>query len=354
MSRRSSQELPIHEQNPLLAEAVAARDANAWLAFYCGTVVVSLLVYGLLQERLMSMGYGEEPNQEYFTMSTAAVFMNRLAASIFAYFLYRASSESKDSDTPLHHFAAVSILNIAATTCQYQALQFVAFPLQALAKSCKMIPAMSWTALIRGKKYTAEYWLIAFVVTGGCVAFIVGGEINSMKHRNIGTKLEYLGIILLVLFLAADGLTSVFEEKIMRDHSARTDSEPNRHEVMLKVNVISCIFSFIWLASSGEGRAFIGFASAHPWVLKDIAIVGTCSVISQWAIFAVIAHSSAVTLAATMNVRQIFGMVLSIVVFGHPITHLQAAALVLVSYALCHKIYRDFKGKERRGSQHSH
>lgn len=350
MRRPSSQQLPINEADPLLVES--AQHATAWLTFYCATVILSLLVYGLLQERLMSMGYGEEPDTAYFQMSTAVVFMNRLAASVFAYCLYRSSGEHAQSKTPLHHFGAVSILNIVATSCQYQALQFVAFPLQALAKSCKMIPAMIWTALIRGKKYSAEYWLIAFVVTGGCVAFIVGGDITSMKHRNmnIGMRLEYLGIILLVCFLAADGLTSVFEEKIMRDHSARTDSEPNRHEVMLKVNVISCIISFAWLSMSGEGRAFIVFAQAHPWVLKDIAIVATCSVISQWAIFAVIANSSAVTLAATMNVRQLVGMVLSIVVFGHPITHLQAAALLVVSYAICHKIYRDLKGKERRGS----
>jgi adenosine 3'-phospho 5'-phosphosulfate transporter B2 len=322
------------------------------LFMYCSVVVVSLLIYGLLQERLMSLGYGEGDDLEYFKMSTAVVFCNRIACFIFAFCLYRSSlsdGEQQQGGTPFHQFGWVSLLNITATSCQYQALIFVSFPLQALAKSCKMIPVMCWGAVVRQKKYTAEYWLIACVVTGGCVAFIVGGDTRSRKHRELGSSgMEFVGILLLAVFLACDGLTSVVEEKIMADHAAKTQAEPNRHEVMMKVSGISCLFSVIWLAASGEGRSFLTFAQAHPMVLRDIAGVTVCSVFSQWAIFAVIAHSSALTLAATMNVRQITGLFLSVAVFQHPLTHYQCYGLVLACGGIVYKIWRDHSIKKDR------
>ena len=40
-------------------------------------------------------------------------------------------------------YAAVSISNVAATTCQYEALKFVSFPVQMLGKSSKMVQAQT-------------------------------------------------------------------------------------------------------------------------------------------------------------------------------------------------------------------
>ncbi len=53
---------------------------------------------------------------------------------------------------PAYAYAAVSLSNVVATTCQYEALKYVTFPLQTLGKTAKMIPVMLWGSLIGGKR----------------------------------------------------------------------------------------------------------------------------------------------------------------------------------------------------------
>ena len=53
---------------------------------------------------------------------------------------------------PSYAYAAVSLSNVVATTCQYEALKYVTFPLQTLGKTAKMIPVMVWGSLIGGKR----------------------------------------------------------------------------------------------------------------------------------------------------------------------------------------------------------
>lgn len=56
---------------------------------------------------------------------------------------------------PLYKYAAVSLSNVVATTCQYEALKYVTFPLQTLGKCAKMLPVMLWGGLIMGKRHAA-------------------------------------------------------------------------------------------------------------------------------------------------------------------------------------------------------
>jgi adenosine 3'-phospho 5'-phosphosulfate transporter B2 len=56
-----------------------------------------------------------------------------------------------------------------------QALKFVSFPVQTLAKCAKMIPVMLWGTVILRKKYGFHDYLVALVVTAGCTIFFLTG-----------------------------------------------------------------------------------------------------------------------------------------------------------------------------------
>ena len=53
---------------------------------------------------------------------------------------------------PTYGYAAVSLSNVVATTCQYEALKYVTFPLQTLGKCAKMLPVMLWGSVILRKR----------------------------------------------------------------------------------------------------------------------------------------------------------------------------------------------------------
>ena len=65
------------------------------------------------------------------------------------------TEESIAPVAPSYTYAAVSLSNVVATTCQYEALKYVTFPLQTLGKTAKMIPVMLWGSIIGGKRCVA-------------------------------------------------------------------------------------------------------------------------------------------------------------------------------------------------------
>jgi adenosine 3'-phospho 5'-phosphosulfate transporter B2 len=53
----------------------------------------------------------------------------------------------------VYSYAAISLSNVVATWCQYEALKYVSFPTQTLGKCGKMIPVMIMGAILSGKRY---------------------------------------------------------------------------------------------------------------------------------------------------------------------------------------------------------
>ena len=80
---------------------------------------------------------------------------------------------------PIWTYFAVSISNVVATTCQYEALKYVSFPVQTLGKCAKMLPVMIWGIFILRKRYGVKDFLIALSVTAGCTIFLLTGEVKS-------------------------------------------------------------------------------------------------------------------------------------------------------------------------------
>merc|ERR1719329_445437 len=130
--------------------------------------------YGVIQERVMSVPYGGE----LFKVSIFLVLCNRIFAVMFATTMCAVNQESQVNKAPLWKYFAISLSNVAATTCQYEALKWVAFPVQMLGKSFKMLPVMCWGMVISGKTYKGTDWLVAVAVTWGVTQFLLTGSIG--------------------------------------------------------------------------------------------------------------------------------------------------------------------------------
>merc|ERR1719310_1173626 len=205
----------------------------------CGVgIIIMLGFYGVIQERVMSVPYGGD----LFKASVFLVLCNRIFAVLFASTMCAVNQESPVNKAPLWKYFAISLSNVAATTCQYEALKWVSFPVQMLGKSFKMMPVMVWGILISQKSYKLNDWLIAAAVTGGVTEFLMTGEISS-KHAAQGDSVY--GLALLAGFLVFDGFTSTFQEKLFKEHTT------TKYNQMFYVNLFSSITSVLTLLLSG-------------------------------------------------------------------------------------------------------
>jgi len=290
-----------------------------------------LVCYGILQERIMSQPYGHGKHAVLFTDSVFLVFMNRAVAVAFAIGMALFRGESLINGAPLWKYLAISFSNVYASTCQYEALKYVSFPVQMLGKSFKMMPVMLWGMAVSGKRFSVTDWMIAFSVTGGVVEFLMTGPISSSSDQGSSSY----GLALLGGFLALDGFTSTFQEKLFKEHTT------TKYNQMLYINLGSCVISSSTLVLSGRLSDALAFTSAHPAFVKDAMELSASAVAGQWFIYSQVKEFGALVFAATMNVRQVVSILISYAKYGHSITALQIVGLCVIFGAL---FYKSFSG----------
>jgi adenosine 3'-phospho 5'-phosphosulfate transporter B2 len=300
-----------------------------WCCFYASGVIGTLLVYGVLQERLMTMPYGGE----LFKVSTYLVFCNRVVNCAYASAMIAINQEDVGNKAPLWKYMVISLSNVAATTCQYEALKYVSFPVQMLGKSFKMMPVMIWGIIISGKSYGRLDWGIAACVTFGVTEFLMTGNISAPVDQ--GNSM--FGLLLLVAFLACDGLTSTMQEKLFKEHKT------TKFNQMLYVNACSAGTSLTALLASGNLSSCIAFTFAHAEFARDVMVLSASAAASQYFIYAQVLEFGALVFAATMNVRQVVSIIVSCIQYHHVITWLQMCGLFLVFAALFGKSYLGLK-----------
>eukprot|EP00878_Enallax_costatus_P003113 GHUV01003312.1.p1 GENE.GHUV01003312.1~~GHUV01003312.1.p1 ORF type:complete len:397 (+),score=73.20 GHUV01003312.1:156-1346(+) len=298
------------------------------LVFCVVGVVGSLLVYGVLQERIMTIPYGEGDKAEVFKYSLFLVFCNRtVAATIAAITLViKGKTEELKPVAPILSYASVSLSNVVATTCQYEALKHVTFAVQTLGKCAKMFPVMIWGYFILKKRYTLRDVMLAVCITGGCFIFFMTGPTVSRVATDKNSSL--FGILLMVGYLSADGYTSTFQQKMFKGYQMTSYNQ------VLYVSLCSICLSSFGLVTSGQLGSTLSFISRHPDALSAMILLSCASSCGSLFISYTIKTFGALVFAIIMTTRQFLSILLSSLFFGSPLTGGQWAGTGVVVAAL--------------------
>lgn len=319
---------------PLSAPKAAGSLFSEHFRDSAGIVVVTLalLVYGVLQERIMTVGFGPE-RAELFEFSIFLVLCNRLCTSIMA-FIYVALTEPNISPAaPIRSYAAVSFTNVVATSCQYEALKYVSFAVQTLAKSAKAMPVMLWGTVYSGKRYRAVDYVHACVITLGCTLFILAGDTSSRVVKEKDDWVYHaVGAALMLCYLAVDALTSTWQDNMFRQYNMGICDQ------VLYTTIFSTGLSFTAAVASGQLVPSIVFVVRHPEATWWILALSVASAVVQLVISFTIKRFGAVVFATIMTTRQFFSVLMSCLVFQTPLASGQWAGVAIVFLALYYKV----------------
>ncbi|KAE9587927.1 hypothetical protein Lal_00003238 [Lupinus albus] len=309
----------------------SSTPSKLWKATFAVTgIMVTLVTYGLLQEKIIRVPYGAE--KEYFKYSLFLVFCNRITTSAVSAGFLLASRKAINPVAPIYKYCLVSITNILTTTCQYEALKYVSFPVQTLAKCAKMIPVMVWGTLIMQKKYHAPDYLLAFLVTLGCSVFILY-PVSDINPYSRGRENTVWGVLLMTGYLGFDGFTSTFQDKLFKGYDMEI------HNQIFYTTLCSCILSLTGLIVQGHLLPAVEFVYRHRDCFFDIALLSTVATASQFFISYTIRTFGALTFATIMTTRQLVSIMLSCVWFSHPLSLEQWIGAVIVFGSLYAKSF---------------
>eukprot|EP00656_Telonema_subtile_P000853 TRINITY_DN10406_c0_g1_i1.p1 TRINITY_DN10406_c0_g1~~TRINITY_DN10406_c0_g1_i1.p1 ORF type:complete len:372 (-),score=76.78 TRINITY_DN10406_c0_g1_i1:190-1305(-) len=310
---------------------------------------VSYLTWGYLQEKVMTKQYRDG---EKFPSAMFCVLANRLFAIVTAFILVLATSGNPNfsSGRKLLAFAPPAISNTLSSFGQYQALRYVAFPLQTITKSTKVIPVMLMGKYLNGRTYkTIEYCEAALISVGVAIFAFERKSISlsdGMADLNISNE-QLLGALMLVVYVVSDSFTSQYQSRIYKQNP-----EVSQFEMMLYVNVWAAALSMVSLVMSGQMSLVVAFLAKNPEALWDNMLIGVTSATGQCFIFYTIKTFGPVTFTIIMTTRQMFSIVISMVMFGHPLMFKAFAGACLVFATLFNRSYRSWK-KAQQDKQES-
>ncbi|KAL6074710.1 Adenosine 3'-phospho 5'-phosphosulfate transporter 1 [Balamuthia mandrillaris] len=318
-------------------------NANLRLIFCVAGLFGSFLLYGVAQERIMTQPYGEDPEtgkELMFTSSAFLVFINRIVCVVAAAGILLYKGEKLNNQAPLTNYFAISMSNVLATYCQYEALKSISFPTQTLGKCGKIIPVMITGTFLLKKKYGASDYLEALGITTGCMIFLLTGDISGGNDK---TDTPW-GLFLMAGYLFSDSFTSVIQEKLFKDFSVSTWSQ------MLWDNICSAVISMIALLLSGTFFSAFQFAMTYPQLMFDALLLSFFAFTGKAAIYYTIKEFGSLIFSIVMTTRQFASMVLSSLIFLHPLTMYQWLGALIVFGIIYYKTVN----KKRGGHGHGH
>ncbi|XP_033217621.1 adenosine 3'-phospho 5'-phosphosulfate transporter 1 [Belonocnema kinseyi] len=300
------------------------------LLLYCFFgLQISYLTWGYLQEKIMTQEYTDnDGNKSHFRDSQFLVFVNRILAFLMSGF-YLMAQRHPSHTTPLYKYAFCSLSNVLSSWCQYEALKFVSFPTQVLAKASKIIPVMIMGKFISRNSYEYYEYVTAVIISIGMTMFMLGSSTNS-KNDEVTT---FSGVLLLAGYMVLDSFTSNWQNSLFTEYGMTSV------QMMCAVNMFSCLLTATSLVQQSTFAYSLTFMAKHPRFVMDCLLISICSASGQLYIFYTISKFGAVTFVIIMTIRQSLAILLSCVIYQHPISTLGVLGIILVFLSVFLRIY---------------
>jgi UDP-galactose transporter B1 len=318
---------------------------GTWVHFvvFAGGILLSYSTYAYLQEGLREA----QEDGTKFTHTTLSLVMQCYVAALLAGILDLLVSATSPQDTGkaaeaeaakesmltyagLSAVSEVSFSYLAAMFCSNEALAYVPYPMQVLAKSCKMIPVMIGERLVQNKHHPLYKWVCVAVMAAGVALFQMsriragkGGK--APPHGDMDeTTASVIGGLLLLGSLALDGYTGPRQKTIAVRFKSTTLG------FMALQNAVAGTMALGALAVSGSLWSGIAYVVEHPALWDDLLIFALASAVGQTFIFGLLFYFDSLLLTTVTTTRKFLSILLSVALNGHPMSGLQWFSVVMV------------------------
>ncbi|KAL3267810.1 hypothetical protein HHI36_006942 [Cryptolaemus montrouzieri] len=324
-------------------EAIPIRKKTYWrraflLVFYFIGLQVSYLTWGIVQEKVMTQVYeSKEGKVEYFGDSQFLVFVNRfLAFSISGVILLYKKEERHNC--PLYKYIFCSFSNIMSSWCQYEALKYLSFPHQVLAKAAKTVPVMLMGKLVSKTQYKYYEYITSITLSIGMIFFMV--DIGNDKAKTSITTIS--GALLLIIYIAFDSFTSNWQSALFKKYSI------SPIQMMCFVNLFSFILTGTSLVQQTSFYSSLSFLLKYPTFSFDCVILSICSAFGQLFIFSTISEFGPLVFVIISTIRQCLSVLVSCVLYNHELHALGVFGLSFVFWSVFLRIYYSYKKEQKR------
>lgn len=300
-------------------------------------LIVIYSLYGVLQEKIMKGTYGAQ--DEHFTSSSLLILANRIfSVSVGFTILFYKSRQSPEAGTfvarcrpahPYFAYASVAVFNFLSTTCQYQALRYVTYTTQSLAKTSKMIPVLVVGALVYKQQHKQKDWVAGGVILLGCATYLFSTPPAPSHHAVDAATTDQpwfgaaVGALLLCGYLFFDGLVSTTQERVFGKNPTSSDPFGPDSPVldqMIWTNIFAGLIALLTALATIGTESFwtnLGLLLTSAKLMWDVCVFSAASALGLIILLNTIASFGALTSSLIMTIRQFLSILINAGVFGN-------------------------------------
>lgn len=321
------------------------RKSAIRLLFCVAGLQGSYVVWGVLQERIMTKSYSKVlPDgtsvEVKFKNSQFLVFTNRFLAMLCAG-VYVLVTRQPRHKAPIYKYSYSSISNIISSWCQYEALKYISFPTQVLCKASKVIPVMLMGKLVSKKTYPYYEYVTAVMLSVGVSLFLL----SAGSSKKTATETTVSGAIILLGYMFFDSFTSNWQSELFKSYKMSSV------QMMLGANFFSSILTFWSLLQRGSLFSSLSFAYNSPAFAYHACLLSFCSATGQLFIFYTIQCFGPVIFTMIMTTRMMISIIISCILYHHPISAQAGFGIIVVFTALFLRVYARYRTRNSNVSK---
>ncbi|CAB4264580.1 unnamed protein product [Prunus armeniaca] len=309
---------------------------------FCVVGIWTAYIYqGVLQETLSTKRFGPDGNRfEHLAFLNLA---QNVVCLIWSYIMIKLWNSRNAGGAPLWAYWSAGITNTIGPAMGIEALKYISYPAQVLAKSSKMIPVMLMGTLVYKQRYSFPEYVCTLLVAGGVSIFALlktsSKTISKLAHPNAP-----LGYGLCFLNLAFDGFTNATQDSIKARYP-----KTSAWEIMLGMNLWGTIYNMVYMFGWPWGSGFeaVQFCKRHPEAAWDILLFCLCGAVGQNFIFLTISRFGSLANTTITTTRKFVSIVVSSLLSGNPLSTRQWGSVVMVFSGLSYNTYLKWRKLQR-------
>ncbi|XP_057530649.1 UDP-galactose/UDP-glucose transporter 3-like [Amaranthus tricolor] len=312
------------------------------LSFCVAGIWVAYISQGVLQENLSTKRFGEDKKRfEHLAFLNLAQNVVCLIWSLIMINVW--SRGNKGGGAPWWSYWSAGITNTIGPAMGIQALKYISYPAQVLAKSSKMIPVMLMGTLVYGIRYSFSEYLCTLLVAGGVSIFALS-KTSAKTINKLASPNAPLGYGLCFLNLAFDGFTNATQDSITARYP-----KTSAWNIMLGMNLWGTIYNLVYMFGwpQASGYEAIRFCQQHPEAGWDILFYCLCGAVGQNFIFLTISRFGSLTNTTITTTRKFVSIVISSLLSGNPLSTIQWSSVIMVFSGLSYQIYLKWQKLQR-------
>ncbi|KAK8939689.1 UDP-galactose/UDP-glucose transporter 3 [Platanthera guangdongensis] len=315
------------------------------LCFCVAGIWASYIYQGVLQETISTKRFG--PNGNRFEHLAFLNLAQNVVCFVWSLMMIKIFVRRSTDGAPLWRYWSASITNTIGPAMGIEALKYISYPAQVLAKSSKMIPVMLMGALVYGIEYSLPEYICTFLVAGGVSAFALSKTSSKTISKLAHPNAPY-GYGLCFLNLLFDGFTNATQDSINRRYP-----KTSAWEIMLGMNLWGAIYNLIYMFgwANASGYAAVGFCRENPEVAWDILMFCLCGAVGQNFIFLTISRFGSLANTTITTTRKFVSIVVSSLLSGNPLSVKQWGSVAMVFSGLSYSIFLKWKKLQKKRTE---